>query len=374
MQRTGVAQLPLHYGRAPEWLTKRMKGLAREIVTIIINEYGRADFLKRISDPFWFQALGCVLAYDWHSSGVTTVLTGVLKEAIIPEEHGLAVCGGKGRASRQTPAEIEAVGERFSFSTGNVAALQYASKMSAKVDNTAVQAGYQLYHHAFLIGEDGKWAVIQQGMCTQDRTARRYHWLSENIQNFVVEPHNAIVGDARRNAVLNMASKESEGCRKASVDIAKEKPEKTMRMIIPTNPVYQKSLQDWLPKTAETQSIDTLSMPRGINWRTLKQVYDFQPKNYEELLSFKGVGPATVRGLALVAELIYGEKPSWKDPVKYSFAYGGKDGVPFPVDRKAMDESIQMLRQAVQEAKFGDKEKMRSLQRLSRFVPQNINQ
>ena len=374
MQRTGVAQLPLHYGRAPEWLTKRMKGLAREIVTIIINEYGRADFLKRISDPFWFQALGCVLAYDWHSSGVTTVLTGVLKEAIIPEEHGLAVCGGKGRASRQTPAEIEAVGERFSFSTGNVAALQYASKMSAKVDNTAVQAGYQLYHHAFLIGEDGKWAVIQQGMCTQDRTARRYHWLSENIQNFVVEPHNAIVGDARRDAVLNMTSKESEGCRKASVDIAKEKPEKTMRMIIPTNPVYQKSLQDWLPKTAETQSIDTLSMPRGINWRTLKQVYDFQPKNYEELLSFKGVGPATVRGLALVAELIYGEKPSWKDPVKYSFAYGGKDGVPFPVDRKAMDESIQMLRQAVQEAKFGDKEKMRSLQRLSRFVPQNINQ
>lgn len=374
MQRTGVAQLPLHYGRAPEWLTKRMKGLAREIVTIIINEYGRADFLKRISDPFWFQALGCVLAYDWHSSGVTTVLTGVLKEAIIPEEHGLAVCGGKGRASRQTPAEIESAGERFSFSTDNIEALQYASKMSAKVDNTAVQAGYQLYHHAFLISEDGKWAVIQQGMCLQDRTARRYHWLSENIQNFVVEPHNAIVGDARRVAVLDMTSKESEGCRKASVDIAKEKPEKTMRMIIPTNPVYQKSLQDWLPKTGETQSIDTLSMPKGINWRTLKQVYDFQPKNYEELLSFKGVGPATVRGLALVAELIYGEKPSWKDPVKYSFAYGGKDGVPFPVDRKAMDESIQMLRQAVQEAKFGDKEKMRSLQRLSRFVPQNINQ
>ncbi len=374
MQRTGVARLPLHYGRAPEWLTTRMKGLAREIVTIIINEYGRADFLKRISDPFWFQALGCVLAYDWHSSGVTTVLTGVLKEAIIPEEHGLAVCGGKGRASRHTPAEIESVGERFSFSTGNVAALQYASKMSAKVDNTAVQAGYQLYHHAFLVSEDGKWAVIQQGMCPQDRTARRYHWLSENIQNFVIEPHNAIVGDARRDAVLDMTSKESEGSRKASVDIAREKPERIMRMIIPNNPTYQKSLQDWLPKITERQSIDTLSMPKGINWKTLKQVYDFQPRNYEELLGFKGVGPATVRGLALVAELAYGEKPSWKDPVKYSFAYGGKDGVPFPVDRKAMDESIQVLKQAIQEAKFGDKEKMRSLHRLSRFVPQNINQ
>ena len=374
MQRTGVASLPLHYGRAPEWLTTRMKSLAREIVTIIINEYGRTDFLKRISDPFWFQALGCVLAYDWHSSGVTTVLTGVLKEAIIPEEHGLAVCGGKGRASRQTPVEIESVGERFSFSTGNVATLQYASKMSAKVDNTAVQAGYQLYHHAFLISEDGKWAVIQQGMCPQDRTARRYHWLSENIQNFVIEPHNAIVGDARRDAVLDMTSKESEGSRRASVDIAREKPEKIMRMIIPNNPTYQKSLQDWLPKITERQSIDTLSMPRGINWKTLKQVYDFQPRNYEELLGFKGVGPATVRGLALVAELVYGEKPSWKDPVKYSFAYGGKDGVPFPVDRKAMDESIQVLKQAIQEAKFGDKEKMRSLHRLSRFVPQNINQ
>lgn len=374
MQRTGVASLPLHYGRAPEWLTTRMKSLAREIVTIIINEYGRTDFLKRISDPFWFQALGCVLAYDWHSSGVTTVLTGVLKEAIIPEEHGLAVCGGKGRASRQTPVEIESVGERFSFSTGNVATLQYASKMSAKVDNTAVQAGYQLYHHAFLISEDGKWAVIQQGMCPQDRTARRYHWLSENIQNFVIEPHNAIVGDARRDAVLDMTSRESEGSRRASVDIAREKPEKIMRMIIPNNPTYQKSLQDWLPKITERQSIDTLSMPRGINWKTLKQVYDFQPRNYEELLGFKGVGPATVRGLALVAELVYGEKPSWKDPVKYSFAYGGKDGVPFPVDRKAMDESIQVLKQAIQEAKFGDKEKMRSLHRLSRFVPQNINQ
>ncbi|HJX02470.1 MAG TPA: DUF763 domain-containing protein, partial [Candidatus Bathyarchaeia archaeon] len=347
---------------------------AREIVTIIINEYGRTDFLKRISDPFWFQALGCVLAYDWHSSGVTTVLTGVLKEAIIPEEHGLAVCGGKGRASRQTPVEIESVGERFSFSTGSIATLQYASKMSAKVDNTAVQAGYQLYHHAFLISEDGKWAVIQQGMCPQDRTARRYHWLSENIQNFVIEPHNAIVGDARRDAVLDMTSRESEGSRRASVDIAREKPEKIMRMIIPNNPTCQKSLQDWLPKITERQSIDTLSMPRGINWKTLKQVYDFQPRNYEELLGFKGVGPATVRGLALVAELVYGEKPSWKDPVKYSFAYGGKDGVPFPVDRKAMDESIQVLKQAIQEAKFGDKEKMRSLHRLSRFVPQNINQ
>jgi len=175
---------------------------------------------------------------------------------------------------------------------------------------------------------------------------------------------------------LNMTAKESEGCRKASVDVAKEKPRRIMRMIMSVRPAYQRSLQEWMPKKAETgwkeYPIDVLSMPRNLNWKALQQVYEFQPQNYEELLSVKGVGPATVRGLALIAELIYGEKPSWKDPVKYSFAYGGKDGVPYPVNRRAMDESIRILRRAIEEAKIGDKEKMRSLQRLRRFVPENI--
>jgi hypothetical protein len=373
VQRTGVAKLPLHYGKAPRWLTVRMEKLAREVVTIVVDEYGAIEFLKRISDPFWFQALGCVLGYDWHSSGVTTVVTGVLKKAVDPETHGIAVCGGKGKASRQTPLEIETIGEKFGFSTINIETLRYTSKMSAKVDNTAVQAGYQLYHHAFFVAENGKWAVVQQGMCPQDRTARRYHWLSENIKNFVVEPHNAIVGDAKRDTVLDMTAQKSEGSRKASVDIAKESPEKIKRMIIPTNPEYQKSLHEWLPRTADHKySISVLSMPRSINWKALKEVYEFQPSNYEELLAFKGVGPATVRGLALVAELVYGEKPSRKDPVKYSFAYGGKDGVPYPVDRRAMDESIQILKQAIQEAKIGDKERIHSFQRLRRFLPQDI--
>ncbi|MDH5459823.1 MAG: DUF763 domain-containing protein [Candidatus Bathyarchaeota archaeon] len=375
MQRTGVATLPLHYGKAPKWLVVRMRKLAKEIVTIIVDEYGADDFLRRISDPFWFQALGCVLGYDWHSSGVTTVVTGVLKQAIVPEEHGVAVCGGKGKVSRQAPLEIGNVGEKFGFSIDRIDSLRYASKMSAKVDNTAIQAGYQLYHHAFFVAEDGKWAVIQQGMCPQDRTARRYHWLSDTAKNFVVEPHDAIVGDVKREVALNMTAKESEGCRKTSVDIAKEPPKKTMRMIMSIRPAYQKSLQEWLPKTADTTwkeyPIDVLSMPRNINWKALREVYEFQPSNYEELLGFKGIGPATVRGLALIAELIYGEKPSWKDPVKYSFAYGGKDGVPHPVNRKAMDESIQILKRAIQKAKMGNKEKMRSLQRLRRFVPSN---
>ena len=375
MQRTGVARLPLHYGKAPKWLVVRMRKLAKEIVTIIVDEYGTADFLRRISDPFWFQALGCVLGYDWHSSGVTTVVTGVLKQAIAQEEQGIAVCGGKGKISLQAPLDIGNVGEKFGFSSDQIEALRYSSKMSAKVDNAAIQAGYQLYHHAFFVAENRKWAVIQQGMCPKDKTARRYHWLSENTRNFVVEPHNAIVGDAKRDIALDMTARESEGCRKTSVDIVKESPKKIMRMIMSVRPAYQRSLQEWLPKTAEAAwkeyPIDVLSMPTNINWKALQQVYEFQPRNYEELLGFRGVGPATVRGLALISELIYGEKPSWKDPVKYSFAYGGKDGVPYPVNRKAMDESIQILKQAIQEAKVGDKEKIRSLQRLRLFVPSN---
>jgi hypothetical protein len=351
-----------------------MRKLASQIVALILDEYGIDDFLMRVSDPFWFQALGCVLGYDWHSSGVTTVLTGVLKEAIVPEEHGIAVCGGKGRTSRQTPLEIENVGEKFGFSECDISNLSRASKMSAKVDNTAVQAGYQLYHHAFFVTEDRKWAVVQQGMCTQDRTARRYHWLSENLNSFVVEPHSAIVGDAKRESALDMTAKESENCRKVSVDLVNEPTERIMRMIVPTR---QRMLDEWLHFSANDPTkkpeVAFLSMPVNINWKAMRNAYEFQPKDYEEFLALKGIGPAAVRGLALIAELVYGAKPSWKDPVKYSFAYGGKDGVPFPVDRKAMDESIQMLRETVEASRIGDKEKMWSLQRLRKLVPPGIH-
>ena len=252
MQRTGVATLPLHYGKAPRWLVVRMQKLAGEIVTIIVDEYGTGDFLKRISDPFWFQALGCVLGYDWHSSGVTTVVTGVLKQVIAPEEHGIAVCGGKGKVSLQAPLEIGNVGEKYGFSSGKIKALCYASKMSAKVDNTAVQAGYQLYHHAFFVAEDEKWVVIQQGMCLRDRTARRYHWLSDNTKNFVVEPHNAIVGDVKRDIALDMTAKESEGCRKTSVDIAKEPPKKSMRMLMSIRPAIRSRFRNGCQKPLTT--------------------------------------------------------------------------------------------------------------------------
>jgi len=369
LKRTGVAKLPLHYGRAPSWLVSRMVKLAGHIVTVIVDEYGYEKFLQRISDPFWFQALGCVLGYDWHSSGVTTVVTGVLKSAIKAEEHGLAVCGGKGRVSRQTPQEISQVGESFGFSMEDSDRLRYASRMSAKVDNTAIQAGYPLYHHAFFITENGKWAVIQQGMNEKDRTARRYHWLSDNVKDFVVEPHDAVVGEVKREIALDMTAKESRECQKTSTDITKEEPKKVMRMLKSIRPAFQKSLQQWMPKIEKREYVtDVLSLPRNLNWTVIKRAYDFQPKNYEELLGIRGIGPATVRGLALISELIYGNPPSWKDPVKYSFCVGGKDGVPFPVDRGSYDERIEILENAVKQAKVGDKERVNAIKRLHNFT------
>ena len=373
LRRTGLTELPLHNGKAPHWLVERMIKLAREISAIIIYEYGREAFLKRISDPYWFQAFGCVLGYDWHSSGVTTVVTGVLKTALKNEDFGVAVCGGKGKASKETISEIVKVGEKFNLSTEKIEGLQYASRMSAKVDNAAIQAGYPLYHHAFFVTEDGKWAVIQQGMNVNDRTARRYHWLSDNVESFVVEPHKAIVGDVRRPIVLDMTARESEECRKTSVDIARERTERVARMFEMIRPACQRSLQEWIPdmptKDWKDYVADFLKMPFTINWKALKRAYEIQPRNYEELLGIKGIGPSTVRGLALVSEIIYGDKPSWRDPVKYSFAYGGKDGVPYPVDRRAMDESISILREAVEKARLGDKERLNMLQKLRRLVP-----
>jgi len=376
MYSSGIATLPLHGGKAPSWLTGRMRGLAREIADIMIDEYGTAKFIARLSDPYWFQALGCVLAYDWHSSGVTTVVTGVLKTVLKPEEHGVVVCGGKGRTSRKTPSDIQAAGEKWSFPQDTIDQLTYTSRMVAKVDNTAIQAGYQLYHHTLLVTEDEKWAVIQQGMCNEERNARRYHWLSDNTISFIEEPKNAVACNIKRDKALNMVAKESQAARKASVDLAKEPPKKLMNLIQSAiRPKNQASLQTWMQPANDPwiQTETSLYMPRNINWDTLSRVYEFQPSNYEELLAVKGVGPATVRGLALVAELVYGEEPSWEDPVKFSFAYGGKDGVPFPVERKAMDESILILKKAVEESRVGEKDRLRSIENLRRFVPETTN-
>ena len=368
LKRTGVTNLPLHYGKAPRWLVFRMQKLAKEMVTIMVDEYGVNKFLRRVSDPFWFQALGCVLGYDWHSSGVTTVLTGVLKTAINKTQLGVTVCGGKGKTSRKTPAEIVQLGEKYSFSERKIDSLLYASKMSAKVDSGAVQAGYPLYHHAFFVTEGGEWAVIQQGINTNDKSARRYHWLSENVENFVVEPHDAVIGDMKKDVVLDMTARESEGCRKTSTDIVNENPKKLKKTLLSIRPVHQTSLQEWIPQPVGNEfAVEAFSLPLNLNWNTVKRVYDFQPKNYEELLCIKGVGPATVRALALVSDMVYGEKPCWEDPIKFSFCVGGKDGIPYPVDRKTYDETIEILGNAIKQAKVGNKDKLNALKQL-RFL------
>lgn len=359
MPHTGSAYLPLHGGYAPAWLVKRMEALARSIVLIMVEEFGRSEFLRRLSDPYWFQALGCTLGFDWHSSGVTTVVTGVLKSAIDPQETGLAVCGGKGRRSKETPAEIIAAGERFGLSSSKIDSLVYASRMSAKVDNTAIQAGYQLYHHTFIMSEDGNWSIVQQGMNPENKLARRYHWLSEDLESFVVEPHKAVVGH-KEERVLNMTAKEAEECRRASVDIVNDDLKKISKHIATIKVSSQKSLLDYM-------GCKVLVMPWKINWRALEAAYNLRPRDYEELLGVEGIGPNTVRGLALISDLIYGAPPSWKDPVRFSFAFGGKDGVPFPVQRREMDEAIEFLRVAIEQAKINEKERLEALKRLRAF-------
>jgi hypothetical protein len=369
MQRTGVANLPLHPGKAPRWLFKRMVLLSKGIIEVISYEYGSDEFLRRISDPFWFQALSCVLGFDWHSSGTTTVTCGALKEAINSEQYGFTIAGGKGKASRKTLEEIEQYADIYNLSTTTIKELQYSSRMAAKVDNTAIQDGYNLYHHVLIFSENGNWVVIQQGLNGETSYARRYHWLSENVDSFVCEPHNAILGDLHQNMVLDMTAKESQITQKISVDLVNDDPRHLRRDWAElTRPYNQRTLDNWTESGINNRLVECLTMPRSINWQKMREIYDFQPRNYEELLAMKGVGPNTVRALALISDLVYGEKPSWKDPVKYSFTVGGKDGVPFPVDRKAMDEATEIIRSGIKQAKIGDKEKICAIKRLRDFV------
>ena len=369
MPKTGVANLPLHHGKAPRWLFKRMVALSKGITKVIIYEYGKDEFLRRISNPFWFQALSCVLGYDWHSSGCTTVTCGALKEAINSQEFGFAIAGGKGKASRKTLEEIEQIGDLYNLSTNAIKQLQYSSRIAAKVDNTAIQDGYNLYHHVLIFSENGRWAVIQQGLNSENNYARRYHWLSEQVKNFVCEPHNAIVGDEHQEKVLDMTSKQSITTQKISVDLVNENPQHLKHDWAKlTKQENQQTLDSWVNPKSIMIKLPYLNMPRSINWKKMKEIYDIQPTNYEELLALSGVGPNTVRALALISDLIYGEKPSWEDPVKYSFTVGGKDGVPYPVDRNAMDESIEFLKIGIESANIGKKDKIQAFRRLHNFI------
>jgi hypothetical protein len=370
MPKTGVANLPLHPGKAPPWLFKRMVALSKGITEVIVYEYGTDELLRRLSDPFWFQALSCVLGFDWHSSGCTTVTCGALKEAVNPGDLGIFLAGGKGSASRKTLTEIEKFSDQFNLSSSSIDRFQYCSRMAAKVDNTAIQDGHTLYHHVFVVSESKKWAVIQQGMNSQTKYARRYHWLSDDVKSFVCEPHQGIVGDDRQEKVLDMTAKQSTATQKISVDLVNDNPVHLRHDWADlTRHRNQKTLDTWSYPSHETQDVHHLDMPRTINWRRMKEIYDVHPTNYEELLALKGVGPKTVRGLAFISELIYGEKPSWEDPVRFTFAYGGKDGVPRPVDRKEMDESIAIIHEGITQAKIGQKERLQALRRLKDFLP-----
>ena len=359
MQRTGIATLPLHPGNSPPWLFKRMVALGREIVKVIIFEYGTENFIEKISDPFWFQSLSCILGFDWHSSGTTTVTLGALKVGTKNENLGIKILGGKGKSMRKTPSEIEQVVEEFNLK--NEEKFKYASRMCAKVDNNAVQSGHRLYHHSFIMDEKNNWAVIEQGMRKEDRTARRYHWLGREIQNWVVEPHKAIVGMSEKE-VLNMIAKESDEARKISVDIAKENPVKLQNLIVETKK-DQTIIEDF-----GVEKSKHLRMPFSIPWGRIRKIYEFQPRNYEELLSMEDIGPSTIRALALISEVIYDKPPSRRDPIRYSFAVGGKDGVPFPVDRIAMDRTTEVLKSAVENAKIGNDEKLKAVKRLEAFI------
>lgn len=353
--KTGQADLPLHGGKAPKWLLDLMVKLSREFVCFFVSEMGTDEFIKRISDPFWFQSFGCLLGFDWHSSGLTTTVMGALKTALnqIGSEAGLFVAGGKGRSALKTPEEILFISEKHNIDAQR---LIYASRISAKVDNTAVQDGFKLYHHSMIFDTKGNWAIVQQGMNEATGYARRYHWFSGTVQNFVVEPHHAVCSDWK-GRVLNLVARESEKSRSAVTYIAKQNPDSVMKQ-------FSRILDLKMPERHYLTKEDI--KPESLR-KILIETYERQPENFEELLGVKGLGPKAVRALVLLSELLYGAEPSFRDPAKFSFAHGGKDGHPFPVDRETYEKTIDVLRRAVLQAKIDRNEKERALKRLYRF-------
>jgi hypothetical protein len=364
MKRSGSADLPLHYGYVPKWLAERMAKLGFAITESIITEYGKEEILRRFSDPFWFQSFGAVMGMDWHSSGITTSVMGALKRAINPhsKELGIYICGGKGKYSKETPNELLRIADSTGLD-GNE--LVRCSKLSAKVDNTAVQDGFQLYTHNFILSDAGEWTVIQQGMRTEDKTARRYHWHSKNIQSFVEEPHTGVCGINQGN-ILNLTATEAFSAREGILKLTNEN----------SNEIIHTFQQLKMPSHHDVRAEDVNLKRLG---STLWLAYEEQPKNFEELLLLKGIGPRTIQSLALVSEVIHGSPTRFKDPARFSFAHGGKDGHPFPVPTKVYDETIAVLRNAVEKAKLGNTDKTAAIKKLheiaaraeENFIPNN---
>jgi len=349
--KTGTADLPLHGGRVPMWLASRMASLGRVIIEALVLEYGRDEVLRRLADPFWFQSLGCVMGMDWHSSGITTSVLGALKRGLAPvaAELGIHVCGGRGRHSRRTPDELLALGERLSI---DAPALVRASRLVAKVDSAAVQDGFDLYLHGFVVTDDGKWAVVQQGMNTDKRQARRYHWLWDRAGSFVEEPHNAIEGQPQPFPIVPLTDRAAADARSRTVEIALSDPARVVAGV-------ERALT--MPSHHEVRA-ENLDLRRL--GAALQVAARLGPSSFPELLLTPNIGKRTLLALALVAEVIHGAPSRFTDPARFSFAHGGKDGHPFPVPLKIYDETLRVLRRAVDQAKLDQGAKLMALRRL----------
>ena len=351
MRHAGSADLPLHNGHVPKWLAERMAKLGGAITEAILIEFGKKAFIGRMSDPSWFQSLGCVLGMDWHSSGITTSVMGALKSAINPraKELGIYICGGRGKHSRKTPDELLRVGDQTGLD-GN--ALVKSSRLVAKVDNTAIQDGFQIYLHSFVVSDEGDWSVVQQGMNGITGYARRYHWSSHDLKSYVDDPHQFIYGK-NQGQILNLTDKEAGKARDAIISISKEHP---VKMIEEIRKIRLPAHHDVKQKDVDLRRLGAV----------LAISNELPTDQFEELLLIQGLGPRTLQSLALVSEVIYGTESRFQDPARFSFAHGGKDGHPFPVPTKVYDESISMLKRAVEKAQLGHSDKLKSLNALTK--------
>ena len=364
MKRSGVADLPLHGGRVPQWLAARMTTLGTAIAESVIHHYGHSALLSRLSDPFWFQALGSVMGMDWHSSGITTSVLGALKRGLNPRAHdlGIYVCGGRGRHSRNTPEELRAIAERTGLDGD---ALVRTSRLAAKVDNNAIADGFQIYLHGFFLTREGEWSIVQQGMNEESRLARRYHWHSATVRDFTCEPHTAIVGEAvsaegyggpgRPGIIQNLVDERARPAQDALLRIANDHPRHTLSEVMKMK----------LPSHHDVRARDVDLKRLGA---VLAVSHEQQLRDFASLLLVENLGPRTLQSLALVAEVIHGTPTRFTDPARFSFAHGGKDGHPFPVPLKTYDESIAVLRRSLDAARVGDTEKIDGMKRLDTFV------
>ncbi|MCO6149340.1 DUF763 domain-containing protein [Flavobacterium sp. NRK1] len=350
MKRSGSADLPLHGGHVPLWLSERMAKLGLAIVETIAMEFSTSEVISKLSNPFWFQSFGAVMGMDWHSSGITTSVLGALKKSVNPhaKELGIYICGGKGKHSVKTPDELMIVGERTGLNGTELAGL---SRLTAKVDNTAIQDGFQLYQHNFIVNNKGEWCVIQQGMNDNSGTARRYHWHSENLQSFINEPHTFIYGQ-NQGKILNLTAATAADTREKSLLIVNEHPDRVLKEI---NHLVMPNHHDVRMKDVNMKRLGAM----------LWVAHENKPQDFEELLMLKGMGPRTIQSVSLVSEIIYGTPTRFDDPARFSFAHGGKDGHPFPVPVKVFDETISTLQTAIQRARIGNSDKMDAIKKLS---------